>query len=89
MLESRKEKLRKDRNEDKNEKSWNNVGNVQDFRLLGGSYRGKLSKKVKSKDHTIPAKKCFELRKKTLEMSVENASLIEEKLKGYFTKVKL
>lgn len=88
MLECRKEKLRKDRIEDKNEESWSIVVHVQDFRLLGVSYTRKRNKKVTAKDYTILTKKCFELRNKTIEISVEN-SLIKEKLKGYFAKVNL
>lgn len=45
--------MRKDRIEDKDEESWNNVGNMQDFRLLDSSYTGKTNKKVKPKDYTI------------------------------------
>ena len=54
--------------EGKIEKRQHNVDNVQDFRLLDRSYTGKVNKKVKAKDRTIPAKKCYEFRKKTHEM---------------------
>lgn len=68
MLESGKEKFRKDRTEDKDEERWNNVDNLWDFTRLDKSYTVKLNEKVKAKDDNTPAKKYFEFRMKTLEL---------------------
>lgn len=44
MLQCEKEKLKKDKIEDKDEESWNNI-----LTFLDSSYTGKVNKKVKPK----------------------------------------